>query len=56
MFFRQQTFDEKRMDQLTSSLIAMRKKEKVRNLADLMPDSSKPPQKPKLSEKDQFAI
>ena len=44
------------MDQLTSSLIAMRKKEKVRDLADLMPDSNKAPVKPKISEKDQFAI
>ena len=34
----------------------MRKKEKVRNLADLIPDSNKQPAKPKLSEKDQFAI
>ena len=39
---------------MTSSLLAMRKKEKVRTLVDLIPD--KPAAKPKLSEKDQFAI
>ena len=33
----------------------MRKKEKVRTLVDILPDN-KPPAKPKLSEKDQFAI
>ena len=42
------------MEQLISSLIAMRKKEKGRNLVDILPD--KPPAKPKISEKDQFAI
>ena len=52
--FRQRNFDQKRMDQLTGSLIAMRKKEKLK---DFLSDDASAVQKPsKQNEKESLAL